>query len=211
MTRRWDVFVGRSSGNARNAQQTDLDHGSRDPGLGGDAMIERFDDLTEPPVIGRYYLVRCIFATFNIGKKEWLPVMGPRHDDAKWIGFKWAHYHLNRFFLSDADEEQSVTLPVSERPDRSFNYPITESILLRRKCRRSTPTPFPVDKVLKTEQFTAMYRHYTGEQCRRQSGWICPHKGFDLGAMTVDPDGAITCPMHGLRIDNETGIVRSVP
>ena len=36
---------------------------------------------------------------------------------------------------------------------------------------------------------------------------ICPHKGADLSRMPVR-DGCVTCPLHGLRFDAETGRVK---
>ena len=39
-----------------------------------------------------------------------------------------------------------------------------------------------------------------------ERGWICPHQATPLGS--IEPvDGIIICPLHGLRIDAQTGIV----
>ena len=36
-------------------------------------------------------------------------------------------------------------------------------------------------------------------------GHICPHQGTDLAGIITDRDGAITCPLHGLRWHARTG------
>lgn len=47
-----------------------------------------------------------------------------------------------------------------------------------------------------------------GAQCKRaKSGWICPHRNFHVGSIKPNKHGRIICPLHGLQIDAETGIV----
>lgn len=166
--------------------------------------IPLFDELTEPPVKGQFYMVRCVLAEFR-GKSAWWPVWGLRHEDAKWINFPPVHYHLNRYFLTGENETRSVALPISE--NFSFGQTLPYPELRRRMCRQSAVTPFPLGMALDSPMWAKMYRHYAGIQCKRGNGWICPHKGFDLGPMMLGSDGFIQCPLHGLLINAETGVV----
>lgn len=53
----------------------------------------------------------------------------------------------------------------------------------------------------------AIQRHYAGAKCAKgKGGWVCPHQKASLGSI-MPIDGVITCPLHGLKIDAETGIV----
>lgn len=172
--------------------------------------MERFDDLTEPPVAGKFYWVRCVYGNWY-GNVAWWPVMGSKHDDATHLNFPQPHYHLNRFFLHEGDLDWSVAAPIGDKHGgRGFveNDPLPAPILKRRLCRRATVNPFPVERAVTREGiFPKMYRHFAGAQCKRGNGWICPHKGFDLATVAPGPDGIITCPLHGVRINAETGVV----
>jgi hypothetical protein len=60
------------------------------------------------------------------------------------------------------------------------------------------------------EQVIKINKHWAGQQCDRSKfGWICPHRNVQLGSM-APIDGVITCPLHGMRINAETGVVLPV-
>ena len=168
-------------------------------------MIERFDELTAPPVKGRVYLVRCVRAPWNGEDGVW-PVWGAKHEDAKFIDFGWRHYHVNRFFIDPNRQLLACGHPVSEGftggPVR-----LPEPVLLRRICRTASPMPFPLEVSTVQPKWIEMYAHFAGTQSKRGNGWVCPHKGFDLGPIAPRLDGVIVCPLHGLRIDAQTGVV----
>jgi len=65
--------------------------------------IQRIDDLKEPPIVGRYYLVPCIKVTSaeSLPVGFW-PVTGPQHEDKEIIGFAWRHWHYDFRFLTHA-------------------------------------------------------------------------------------------------------------
>jgi hypothetical protein len=72
-----------------------------------------------------------------------------------------------------------------------------------RKCQRSVLAYQHHDK----EPPQKLKAHFGGEQCvRNRTGWVCPHQRFPLGSV-APVEGVLTCPMHGLRIDAETGRV----
>ncbi|MBX9847503.1 MAG: Rieske 2Fe-2S domain-containing protein [Xanthobacteraceae bacterium] len=54
---------------------------------------------------------------------------------------------------------------------------------------------------------SAASAHFAGTQCARgKGGFICQHRNAVLGS--IEPrDGVITCPLHGLRIGAQTGVV----
>ena len=167
--------------------------------------MERFDELTAPPVKGKAYLVRCVRGTWNHESGVW-PVWGPKHDDAKFIDFYWTHYHVNRFFIAPNRQLLACGHPLSEGfvggPQQ-----LSRPTLLRRVCETESPMPFPLKIVTTREAWRKMYAHFAGTQCKRVNGWVCPHKGFDLGPIAPRPDGVIVCPLHGIRIDAQTGVV----
>ena len=178
--------------------------------------LQRVDELTEPPVVGRFYLVQCVRGKWSDRLGDW-PVMGPLHSDAKFLNFPQRHYHLNRFFLTGDDAWYATGRPLGEfdpsmrPPGYPENDPLPEPVYRRRMCRSSPVEPFPTFSALTSTRvdFKAMLRHYAGRQCKRGAGWICPHKGLDLGPIAPGPDGHIMCPLHGLRVHAGTGVVAS--
>lgn len=48
------------------------------------------------------------------------------------------------------------------------------------------------------------------ENERLLPGRICPHRGGDLSTFRPDPEGCVTCPLHGLKWHVETGTLRRV-
>lgn len=175
--------------------------------------LQRFDDLTEPPVVGQYYLVRCVKGWWGWPYRAGLwPVWGSLHEDGRFLNFPWVHYHLNRFFLSESDACDAINGPLQIRRNNKEpgkNDALPEPVLRRLKCRQSVrDIRFPIARALAGRPaWRTMYDHFGGEQCKRGNGWVCPHKGFDLGVMAPDADGTITCPLHGLRINSVTGVV----
>ena len=169
------------------------------------SKLQRFDDLTEPPVEGRFYLVRCVQGKWNGAIGMW-PVWGPRHVDPS-VGFPWVHYHINRYFVDEFDQMHAARTPISE-DHPGHNQTLPEPILRRRKCKMSVPCAFPHELAMKSgNKWKVFLKSFVGVQCRRGNGWVCPHRGLDLGIMAPDKDGVITCPLHGVRVNAETGVV----
>ena len=165
--------------------------------------LQRVTDLTEPPIVGQYYLVPTVRGVWY-NKIRWWPVLGDKHEDAKFFNFKEQHYHLDRRFLPECDIERATTAPLSASPTYGRNLTLTDTPEYKpRKCRRSMmwfPTlPLQVQK---------MQTSLAGAKCRTDAaGWVCPHRNFSLGSIAPDINGVILCPLHGLRIDAKTGIV----
>ncbi len=163
--------------------------------------MERIDELTEPPVVGRVYWVPCVLGWWRDTKKWW-PVMGRMHEDVKFFNFALRHYHLDRRFVGDNQVEPAVRLPLCDRSGKGDDGIISAVEYRRRVCVRADMSfpvwPSPVGK---------MQRHYAGRACKRTDrGLICPHQGFALGSIAPDENGVRQCPMHGLRIEAD-GVV----
>lgn len=177
------------------------------------ADIQRVTGLTEPPIVGQHYLVPTVRGKWCDKMGDW-PVWGPKHEDGKFIGFPALHYHIDRRFLAGGAAMDATSHPLQEYDRKQTigrgyieNDPLPPIVWRKRKCRSSHGEPFPLWRALRSENFSNLYSHYAGQQCRRGRGWICPHKGMDLGAMKPGDDGFIQCPLHGLLIDSETGVV----
>lgn len=172
---------------------------------------ERVDELTEPPVVGRFYLVPCVRGVWAGILGRW-PVWGPKHEDEKFLHFPERHYHLDRRFIQKQHVDNASGQPLTEKNglrgyDENKTLPAPE--YRRLKCQRiGTSTAFPTQRALERTTFQDLYQHFSGHQCAKDgAGWICPHKGMRLATISVRSDGNIQCPLHGLLIDAETGVV----
>ncbi|BAI71498.1 hypothetical protein AZL_008600 [Azospirillum sp. B510] len=169
--------------------------------------IQKVDELMEPPVVGRFYLVPTIEYPLS-GKVGHWPVLGPKHTDAEHFGFPWEHYHIDTRFWSGAMQRTFGAKKTEIRPGMATNYPLcTIDFGL---TRRAVPHP-PIEyrrlrcvAATITYQFAGLepvlsLRRHMGEAAMVDTdhGPICPHRGFRLGS--VPADGIITCPLHGLR------------
>lgn len=173
--------------------------------------VQRIDQITAPPVVGRYYLVPTVHGMW-FGKVANWPVMGPKHEDTKFFRFKDQHYHLDRRFLAERLVRHAVASPLHRGPDKRLAHyedplPEADPIWRRLMCRRAEMY-FPAHP----EPVRALQASLAGAQCRRnEAGWVCPHRRFSLGSIAPDAQGIITCPLHGLRIEAASGIVVTPP
>lgn len=182
---------------------------------------QRIDELSSPPIVGRYYLVPTVrYVWCSAGEADW-PVLLPRHEDAEHLQFEAWHYHADLRFIGDGRLPQhwlrqypaaeAMISPISVfRGDPPGSMP--DPVWRRRRCFREMPD-FPwwwavepsQDGSRRAAVFRTFYAGFAGRQCPHNGrGWICPHKGIDLSGMPVK-EGLITCPGHGLRIDAATG------
>ncbi len=174
-------------------------------------QLERVDRMTEPLVAGRHYLVWTVHGQWQHMLRDW-PVVGPRHNDKEFFNFSAEHYHIDSRFLPLKAKYRGDTLmyPLHAHEARSWSnapaVPLGEPMLRKRKCvKAEIEVIIPWQR--KTDVLFEMHAHYAGQQCASgKAGWICPHRKASLG--NVQPiDGVITCPLHLLKIDAETGVV----
>ena len=178
---------------------------------------------------GTLHLRPCVRAIWPWGyrnnKPSWIPVLGPQHSDLEIIRFKEQHLHVDFRFLQKrqrggnlgpgvALEFASVITTVTPEVGEGITgvkledlpnprYP-TESWwrVMRRRFQEPYP-PYPSGRVPWTEELHRAFREE-----RLKPGLICPHRGASLEGMETDPEGCVTCPLHGLRWHLETGELR---
>jgi len=182
-------------------------------------QLERVDELKTAPVIGRPYLVPAVpfrseWLESRTGWSElktwpWVPVMGPRHEDAEHLNFEWEHYHFDWRFVPRHMLRMST---VSRGRNRFFARVATGSMVhlerlehRRFVCARRMPI-FP--RSLAQGWMAALEAAYATHRLRKDCA-VCPHRGMRLAGQPTNADGLVICPGHGLRWDLESG--RLVP
>jgi hypothetical protein len=170
--------------------------------------MQRVAELETEPEVGKFYLVPCVR---HYG--EWVPVIGPRHDDREVIGFAEKHYHKDVRFLSDDWLEQrwawsrfNSSRPLTCTPEE---YELASVLIVdaeprerRMKCRRRMPQfPTAITDAGRPAWQRKLERAYknANAKCGR-----CPHRGLPLNGQPVK-DGKVICPGHGLVFDVATG------
>ena len=185
--------------------------------------------------VGGWYLVPHVRAQVGLGTKLvaiWLPVYGPLHDDREIIGFPDPHYHLDFRFLTEGAKE--VLHTVHQYFDSPFLMVITK--VIPQHPNALMPNAYPVMRfreLVECDVPADRYFRHIPARCNTLTlaepypatvwGWgmakafqnaclsedrICPHRGADLSS--IEPEGGIiTCPLHGLMWDAETG--RAMP
>lgn len=175
-------------------------------------MIPRVEELTDPPVDGKYYLVPCVEVSCGVYRSDrqprmW-PVMGPRHEDTEIINFPVQHWHYDRRFLSTVQflavgKHYGSVLNSNRSADegaRSIEGVGSLPVIIKRRCMRAEPG-FPQDgRAGYLPALRAAYREKT-VTCGK-----CPHRGVPLSSLPREPGtDIVTCPGHGLRWDLSNG------
>jgi len=181
-------------------------------------VLQRIDRLAEPPVVGLYYLVPAIRWRFRAGwgsdpqegARLWWPVIGPKHDDIEFFEFPYKHYHSDPRFFTRAHwsrmwdrREGGKMMDAIGAPLNSISLPNGPRAPTLRRMRCTLDViDYPAAR---SKPICEINAKFAGHQCDKgKSGWICPHRHVPLGS--VKPiDGVITCFLHGMRIDAQTG------
>ncbi|KEC73173.1 hypothetical protein RLPCCGM1_c1289 [Rhizobium leguminosarum bv. phaseoli CCGM1] len=173
--------------------------------------MKRLDELTQHVEVGRYYLVPTVTASWCGDEKVW-PVIGPQHNDRHCLDFGYDHYHIDPRFVAEG-AGAGFWLRVSAAPimtSAAINAGgLPKPVWRRRICRRlANPDLAEVgERAARHPNWQCHFDEWTGKQAKRDSrGWICPHRAVSL-ADHAPVDGVITCPLHLLRINAETGVV----
>lgn len=184
----------------------------------------RVDEMTEPPELGRHYLVPSILYPWYGWERYW-PIIGPRHADAEIFNFPREHYHVDGRFLTKRERDFAgdyagrygghwwVTVagtPLSYASEPGGNDKPHPPIEWRRRQCLTPIVPHPGGIA---KGFLELRRAFEGRSVPRVDGRLtCPHRGADLSTMQPDDQGIITCPLHGLRIScHEARVVRAEP
>lgn len=188
--------------------------------------LERADKLTAPPVVGKFYLVPAIKWSFSttwgngrgpvleqlesLPDAKWWPVWGRKHNDIEFFNFPNKHYHLDPRFLTKrqwCEFDTGWREPLASLQGKPLNHRDLPDGPVRPQLRRMKCTMAHAAWHHDEQQnCVALNRVLAGKQCvKSKLGFLCPHQRFPLAS--VEPrDGVITCPLHGLRINAETGI-----
>jgi len=175
-------------------------------------MIERIDEVVGSLKIGRMYLVPTVTGMWNGATKPW-PVIGPQHNDRQCLDFENQHYHLDCRFLHTRSQDAFWWRHAFASPmqvNRTINQEgLPKPVWRPRKCRRLiNPRLGDVHELAaKSERWQCHFDQWIGKQaCHDGRGWVCPHRSVPL-ADQIAVNGVITCPLHLLRINAETGVV----
>lgn len=157
-------------------------------------------------VIGKTYEVPAVLVSEWHGLRGvWIPIIGPRHEDAEFILFQHWHYHINWQFASQSViDEQGVRygIVVCSPDKRGLDVVIAQEVR-RMTCKRIWP-PYPYPQATWLPALTAAFRH-----CKLGPDMICPHRGLPLAHAPRDGD-IVTCPGHGLRWNVHTGEIVTI-
>ena len=169
---------------------------------------------------GGRYPRPCVRAFWPAGSRKalWIPVIGPPHSDGEIIGFNHVHWHVDFRFLR---KEQRETM--CGQSSSVFSYPITFAAPevgdgAVRVGVNLLPSPeYPRESYWRVmlRQFRENYPPYPYSPGDGKPSWlprleeahaddtlhglVCPHRGASLEGMAPDPEGCVTCPLHGLR------------
>ena len=177
-------------------------------------------------VLGKFYSRLCVRAA-SVGKNRnprWWPVIGPMHKDEDVVNARVLHYHVDYRFLEMSIRRQFLDayinpvygqviqhvapLGLDEQPPLmletigEMDIPVQSYLRARRlKLKAHYPEyPFAIPPWLKE-----LHEIYQGQSWG--VNYICPHQQSPLTGLQPDCDGNITCPLHGLRFNAETGVV----
>lgn len=179
--------------------------------------MERIDEITGPPVVGKFYLVPTIHYVYCEMTDYW-PVIGPKHNDIEYFNFYPLHYHVDgrflskrvsrrlsryvypRFSVSDGPWPCVNSRPLSQRDHiRGNNHSLPHPVWRRRKCL------FSVAKYVYGEVAAVKELNDAMAGCRpilaKNGRYLCPHRKSDITTIPAGPDGVLVCPLHGLKID----------
>lgn len=159
------------------------------------------------PIVGKFYAVPAVRVTTWNSFRGWLPVVGPKHEDADFINFPWSHFHIDWRFAPGRmlvycggwrGQDHALAWPV-QCPDSYGKQVILEASLRRMKCKREA-IRFPVERA-EEKWLPALRDKYA---CAKLIKGVCPHRGIPVSAMHRDGD-VLTCPGHGLSWHAITG------
>ena len=181
--------------------------------------VPRVEELTEPPVIGKYYDVPAVLVPPGMQMVEgWVPVIGPAHTDREILNFDVIHVHFDlrfacagygRFEEHGAVGPDDLAAPLClshrrydiAREHVMFASPVTWGRRIM-KCKRAFPS-WRASRAgeMPHEVMREAMPHACLKACK-----VCPHRGLPLASIPVI-DGEIECPGHGLRFTASTGLV----
>lgn len=161
--------------------------------------MQKVTELTTEPIIGKFYLVPCVFY-----QRGWWPIIGEPHSDPELgTGAKNPHWHYDiRFFSEssllyesikyDLTSEQRTMSYLIDFKDQYSGEPL-EVVFKRLKCKRKMPE----FKLMNRPIWQEFHNLYIGKSVKCGK---CPHRGMPLESLPKDKNGNVVCNGHGLLI-----------
>lgn len=177
-------------------------------------MVEhmKIPDSRAQRTVGRFYMVEAVRVIDWHGFHGiWLPIIGPKHEDADVIGFDAVHWHVDWRFASQRVVDRILSIPTSRGTSSVYAWPVSDPDgwnrkaidqgpeLRRMKCKREWPA-MPWEKLNRAwlPKLAAKYA------CARLKNGKCPHRGIPVSEMKREGD-ILICPAHALKWSAITG------
>lgn len=172
--------------------------------------MKRADQLTEPPVVGEFYLVPCYVTPREVTELDYeykdgelvemsgnayeyvTPIINHLHTDRE-NGQSMAHYHADYRFEPYGINQVNMSGAyhrIFPHDDVHKNKKIEYRVMI---CRSTAQTGVTPSNMIR--------RSNLKHKCIHKGK--CPHRGYDLSSV-VPVNGEITCPLHGLRFNAHT-------
>ena len=177
---------------------------------------------------GKRYRTACVRASLgHISPPEWIPVIGPPHDDTEFIGLAPVHLHIDWRFLNKRQRKLALNFgenaahdlvvatvyPDDDSGPIELDQALSKSDLPKtaflKHMSKKYQGPFPPYPEQPPYWLPALSRAY--QHASLLPGKICPHRGADLSEAQPDEQGVITCPLHGLRWQAHDGRAATSP
>ena len=161
------------------------------------------------------------------GPPRWWPVIGPLHRDEDVVHVPALHYHVDyrfvelsirrQFLAADTNPVYAQAIqhvsplgldahpPVMLDTVGGMDIPVQSYLCARRLKMKAYYPEYPFAIVPWIKELQEVYQGQSWG-----AHYICPHQQSPLTGLQPDCDGNITCPLHGLRFNAETGVVLPV-
>lgn len=171
---------------------------------------QRIADMREPPMVGRFYMVPTVTGYPYHGHVSDWPVIGPLHDDREHFRFNDLHYHVDARFLTARQRNviarhswggETVEATINRFPlfYRTQAHRRGRPPLVRRKCTTAV-FGFAFGDSPPVQAMQDAFGPAPDAIRKADGRMLCPHRKVDLSQFTVDAEGMVTCPLHGLRV-----------
>ncbi len=161
--------------------------------------------------IGKEYWRPCAEIMTPDGRIYYIPVFDHLHADPQ-FDFTDEHYHIDgRFEMEPRMKQQfdcwdgltaSVIVPYHSSSYSFLSIADTKVKCIRQETGLKIPDHPSPQQLAKVDKYLSWYESYIGKKC---VGERCPHFGTEM----LEYNGSLVCPMHGLKADLRSRIIKS--
>ena len=179
--------------------------------------MDRVESLKSTPVVGRRYLVPCVYGMSNTHPTHpvlWWPVFTPSHEDSKYFPRYRNVWKGNRlvsepYFEADPKAEHHFHIDPRFVEDDCYTgdelyHNKLHGVIIPRRVEVEYRDLLCLREMPSRRLFDFGVAFIDDHKDKKIRAGKCPHKGVQLGSCPV-VDGVVTCPAHGLRFSAETG------